>query len=67
MIKKLIQKYRAYKDRQFAKRLYRVLKTHVIDSSVIIDGSLSTTGSVQMYLPKEEIEQIKEGNKALIY
>ena len=67
MIKKLIQKYRAYKDRQFAKRLDRVLKTHVIDSSVIIDGNLSTTGSIQVYLPKEEVEQIKEGNKALIY
>ena len=67
MIKKLIQKYRAYKDRQFAKRLDRVLKTHVIDSSVIIDGNLSTTGPIQMYLSKEAVEQIKEGNNALIY
>ena len=67
MIKKLIQKYRAYKDRRFAKRLDRVLKTHVISSSVIIDGDLSTTGSIRVYLSKEAIEQIKEGNNALIY
>lgn len=62
MIKKLIQRYRAYKDKQFAKRLDRVLKTHVIKSSVIIEGTLYTTGNVRCWVSEEGVKKIKEGN-----
>ena len=55
MLKKLIQKYQAYKDKKFLARLNRVLKTNVICTSVIVDGNLVTTGSITCYLPKEEI------------
>ena len=65
MIKKLIKKYQAYKDRCFAKRLNRVLGKYVIHSSVYIDGELKVTESIHCYVPKSETEEIEAGNKAL--
>ena len=56
MIKKLIKKYQAYKDRKFAKRISRVLGKYVIHSSVFIDGELKTTGSIHYYVPKQEVK-----------
>ena len=65
MIKKLIKKYQAYKDRCFVKRLNRVLGKYVVHSSFYIDGELKVTGSIHYYVPKQEVEEIEAGNKAL--
>lgn len=65
MIKKLKQLYQSWIDRRFAKRLDRVLRTHVLDATIIVDGDIIASGSITCYMPQKQIEEIKAGNKAL--
>ena len=65
MIEKLKKMYQSWRDRRFAKRLERVLRTNVVEATIIVDGDIIASGSIKCYLPKEQIEEIKDGNKAL--
>ena len=65
MFKKIKTMYQSWRDRRFANRLNRVLRTHVLEATIIIDGDIIASGSIKCYLPKEQIEEIKAGNKAL--
>ena len=57
--------YQSWRDRRFANRLNRVLRIHVLEATIIVDGDIIASGSISYHLPKEQIEEIKAGNKAL--
>ena len=65
MFQKIKNMYQSWRDRRFANRLNRVLKTHVLEATIIADGDIIASGSISCYLPKEQIEEIKAGSKAL--
>lgn len=47
MIKKLLQKYQAYRDKKFLARLERVLNNNVIHAEMKIEGFLDVKGNIR--------------------
>lgn len=61
IIRNLIGKYRAYRDRRFLARLERVLNGNVLQSNIVIGGSLLLKGEIVAYLKEPELEEIRRG------
>ncbi len=61
MIKNLLQKYQAYKDKKFLARLERVLNNNIVKSHALIWGEAFFGGGVNMYIPKAAMEDIVLG------
>lgn len=60
-IRNLIGKYRAYRDRRFLARLERVFNGNVLQSNIVIGGSLLLKGEIVAYLKNPELEEIRKG------
>lgn len=60
MIKYLIKKYQAYKDRKFKERLERVLKIHSIESSLVLKGNIIISGTMYYYMCINDEKSINE-------
>lgn len=61
IIRNLIGKIRAYRDRRFLARLERVLNGNVLQSNIVIGGSLLSSGELVAYLKDSELEEIRRG------
>lgn len=60
MIKKLIKKYQAYKDKKFLVRLERVLSSKAVNSSLVLKGHLLVLGDVAASAINE-VKDFEEG------
>lgn len=60
-IRNLIGKYRTYRDRRFLARLERVFNGNVLQSNIVIGGSLLLKGEIVAYLKNPELEEIRKG------
>lgn len=58
MIKKLIKKYQAYRDRRFLARLERVLNSNIVKSNLLISGGVFIHEDVWIRLPTIAQEDI---------
>lgn len=47
MFKKIKNMYQSWRDRRFANRLNRVLRTHVLEATIIADGDIIASGSIK--------------------
>ena len=61
MIKKLIKKYQAYKDKRFLARLERVLRSNIVKSDLLLNGNIYSRGNFWLMLPKAAMEDILKG------
>lgn len=52
MIKKLLQKYQAYRDKKFLARLERVLNNNVVGANLFIEKNIFSLRGFHMYFPK---------------
>lgn len=60
IFKWLFKKYQAYKDRKFKERLERVLKTHSIESSLVLKGNIIISGTLYYYMCINDEKSINE-------
>ena len=60
-IKNLIKRYQAYRDRRFLARLERVFNGNVLQSNIVIGGSLLLKGEIVSFLMDSVLEEIRKG------
>lgn len=58
MIKKLLQKYQAYRDKKFLARLERVLNNNVVGANLFIEKNVFSLRGFHMYFPKGAVEDL---------
>lgn len=58
MIKKLLQKYQAYRDKKFLARLERVLNNNVVGANLFIEKNIYSLRGFYMYIPKDAMADL---------
>lgn len=58
MIKKLLQKYQAYRDKKFLARLERVLNNNVVGANLFIEKNVFSLRGFHMYFPKGAVADL---------
>lgn len=58
MIKKLLQKYQAYRDNKFLARLERVLNNNVVGANLFIEKNVFSLRGFHMYFPKGAVADL---------
>lgn len=58
MIKKLLQKYQAYRDKKFLARLERVLNNNVVGANLFIEKNIYSLRGFYMRLPKDAMADL---------
>ena len=58
MIKKLLQKYQAYRDKKFLARLERVLNNNVVARKLIYRKNIYSLRGFYMYIPKDAMADL---------
>ncbi len=60
MIKKLIKKYIAWKDRRFLSQLERVLSNNVLESNICTSGGILAGKNAYLFVENFDIEELRK-------